>query len=198
MCQCQATCSASKDSIECWNCGKRGHLSRNCWSKNDNKGKGKHKKVATDAHNLDSKKPEEGTTNQKKKLVDFTCVPSMQLTKCESLNGSILELTQVQERRLEPRMSHAGRRSLVKVISFSAQQLESLSSLTNNSTLRVVTIGERISEFVVFKHRCANHCCLLVSTRRRVESQSCKVTKVTCFTKVRLLRRRSMRGSRRS
>ena len=48
--------------------------------------------------------------NQRKetklKLVDFTCVPSMQLTKCESLIGSRLELTQVQERRLGPRMSH--------------------------------------------------------------------------------------------
>ena len=51
----------NKDSIECWNCGKRGHYSKDCWSKkNTNKGgsKGKHKsKNATDAHNLDSTKP---------------------------------------------------------------------------------------------------------------------------------------------
>ena len=51
----------NKDSIECWNCGKRGHYSKNCWSKKDaNKGgsKGKHRtKNATDAHNLDSTKP---------------------------------------------------------------------------------------------------------------------------------------------
>ena len=49
------------DSIECWNCGKRGHYSKDCWSKkNANKdgSKGKHKsKNATDAHNLDSTKP---------------------------------------------------------------------------------------------------------------------------------------------
>ena len=48
----------NKDSIECWNCGKR--YSKDCWSKKDNKGgsKGKHKaKNATDAHNLDSTKP---------------------------------------------------------------------------------------------------------------------------------------------
>ena len=48
----------NKDSIECWNCGKRGHCSKDCWSKkNTNKGgsKGKHKsKNATDAHNIDS------------------------------------------------------------------------------------------------------------------------------------------------
>ena len=45
----------NKDSIEWWNCGKRGHSSNDCWSKKDNKGgsKGKHKaKNATDAHNL--------------------------------------------------------------------------------------------------------------------------------------------------
>ena len=35
----------NKDAIECWNCGKRGHCSKDCWSKkNTNKGgsKGKH------------------------------------------------------------------------------------------------------------------------------------------------------------
>ena len=38
---------------------------------------------------------------------------------------------------------------------------------------------------------------LLESTRRWVELQSCMVTKVTCSTEVRMLRRTSMRGSRR-
>ena len=51
----------NKDSIECWNCGMRGHYSKDCWSKkNTNKGgsKGKHKSNnATDAHNLDWTKP---------------------------------------------------------------------------------------------------------------------------------------------
>ena len=50
----------NKDSIECWNCGKRGHFSKDCWSKkNTNKGgsKGKHNSEnAMDAHNLDSTK----------------------------------------------------------------------------------------------------------------------------------------------
>ena len=51
----------NKDSIECWNCGKRGHYSKDCWSKkktNKGESKGKHKsKNATDADNLDSPKP---------------------------------------------------------------------------------------------------------------------------------------------
>ena len=50
-----------KESVGCWNCGKRGHYSKDCWSKkNTNEGgsKGKHKfKNASDAHNLDSTKP---------------------------------------------------------------------------------------------------------------------------------------------
>ena len=35
----------SKDPVECWNCGKRGHYSKDCWSKKNTKGcsKGKHK-----------------------------------------------------------------------------------------------------------------------------------------------------------
>ena len=48
----------NKDSVECWNCGKRGHYSKDCWSKkNTNKGgsKGRHKPKNADTHNLDSK-----------------------------------------------------------------------------------------------------------------------------------------------
>ena len=46
-----------KDSFEFWNCGKRGHYSKDCWNKKNTKGgsKGKHKPKNADAHNLDSK-----------------------------------------------------------------------------------------------------------------------------------------------
>ena len=47
----------TKDSVECWNCGKRGHYSKDCWFKKNTKGgsKGKHKPKNADAHNFDSK-----------------------------------------------------------------------------------------------------------------------------------------------
>ena len=62
----------------------------------------------------------------------------------------------------------------------------------------VATIGDPISEFELFKHPCANNCCLLEKTRRWVESLCCMVTKVTCPTKVRMMQRRLMLGSRSS
>ena len=87
--------------------------------------------------------------NQMSKLADSTCVHSMlTLRKCESLSGSRLELTQAQERRRGSSTSHVGRHVLVKVILFSAQQLENLSCLANNCASMVVTIGEQISEFL--------------------------------------------------
>ena len=46
----------NKDSIECWNCGKRGHYSKDCWSKKNTTENHKSEN-ATDAHNLDSTKP---------------------------------------------------------------------------------------------------------------------------------------------
>ena len=42
-----------KDSVECWNCGKRGHNSKDCWSKKNTRGE--HKPKNADAHNLDLK-----------------------------------------------------------------------------------------------------------------------------------------------
>ena len=162
----------NNDSIECWNCGKRGHYLKDCWSKkNTNKGgtKGKRKsKNATDAHNLDSTKPARWI------------ISTLTLLKCRGLNGSRLESTQVQERRHGPRVSHTGRSFLSMSTSLSAQRLERLSNLVRDCTWKVATIGESISVFGVFKRRCVNYCCL---SRRWVESLSSMVTKVTCFTK---------------
>ena len=115
------------------------------------------------------------------------------LRRCEDPNGSRSESTQVQERRHGLRASRTERRFLVTVISLSARQLENLSEVASECKLRVVTIGDPISKFEVFKHRC-----LWENTRQRVESLCCIVTKVTCSTKVRMSQRRCMLGSRRS
>ena len=128
---------------------------------------------------------------------DMSCLDGVMHFNSRGLNGSRLarlESTQVQERRHGPRVSHTGRSFLAMLTSLSAQQLESLSSLVSDCTLKVATIGESISMFEVFKRRCANHCCLLEGTRRWVELLSCMVTKVTCSTKVRMLRRKWMHG----
>ena len=47
-----------------------------------------------------------------------------------------------------------------------------------------------ISEFDGSKRLCANHCCLMEIRRRWVELQSRLVTKVTCSTRTRMLRRK--------
>ena len=83
------------------------------------------------------------------------------LWKCESLTGSRLGLTQVQEREHGARAPHDGKRTLGDVdLTLSAQSLEKLSSRAKDCTLKVATIGESISEVEVGKRPCANHCLL--------------------------------------
>ena len=85
-------------------------------------------------------------------------------------------------------VSRMERRFLVTVISLSAQRLENSSTVANECKLRFATTGNEFqSSSEMFKHRCANHCCLLESTQRWVESLCCMVTQVTCFTKLRML-----------
>ena len=121
------------------------------------------------------------------------------LLKRESLkwNKVGVDLTRVQERRHGTRTPHTGSGFLVMWISLSAQPLENLLSRASDCAMKVATLGESISEFEVSKRLCANHCCLLESTRRCVELQSCKVTKGTCPTRARMLRGKFDHGSRR-
>ena len=106
--------------------------------------------------------------------------------------GSRLALTLVQERRHGPRVSRSGKRFLVTVISLSAQQLENSSSPAGDCASQVATI-----EFEVFKLRFASRCCLLESTPSMGGVSILYGDKVICSTKVRMLRRKSMRGSKR-
>ena len=144
-----------KGSVECWNCGKRGHYSKDCWSKKNTKGgsKGKHKPKNADAHNLDSKPSidEPEVEIDEFSMTYLNVMDFKSLRRCEGLDGSRLELTQVQERRHGLRVSRTERRFLVTVISLSAQRLENLSKVASECKLWVATIGDRISEFEVFK-----------------------------------------------
>ena len=102
----------SKDSVECWNCGKRGHCSKDCWSKKDNNKSGSKGNTNPSMQRMLTilTQRNQQMLNQKLKLVDSTCVTSMpMLLKCESFNGSKLEPTQVQERRHGLRVSRTGR-----------------------------------------------------------------------------------------
>ena len=79
----------SKDSVEWWNCGKRGHYSKHCWSKK-NTGKGgskrKHKPNNADAHNLDSKPSNEPEAEIDELSMTYLNVDALQ--ESEKVRGS--------------------------------------------------------------------------------------------------------------
>ena len=84
----------NKDSVECWNCGKRGHYSKDCWSKKNTNGggsKGKHKPQNADAHNLDSKPPNDE--------------PEVEIDK---FNMSYLDVDALQQQQESERMRGSG------------------------------------------------------------------------------------------
>ena len=164
--------------------------------------RGKHKPKNADAHNLGSKpsivEPEVEIDEFNMGYLDVDALQQ----ESEKMRGSewikIGVDTGAGKTAWPQSITRTERRFLVTTISLSAQQLENLSKVASECLLWVATIGDRISEFEVFKHRCANRCCLLENARRWVESLCCMVTKVTCSTKVRMLQRKLMLGSRRS
>ena len=182
----------NKDSIECWNCGKRGLYSKDCWSKkNTNKGgsKGKHEPKNPDAHNLDSKP----SIAEPEVEIDEFSMTYLNVDALQEMRGSEWIKIGVD--------TGAGKTAWPQSITYGTTipgdsdltfrtATGEMSKVATECMLWVATIGDPISEFEVFKHRCANHCCLL--------EMCCMVTKVTCSTKVRMLQRKLMLGSRRS
>ena len=160
----------SRDSMVCWNCGKRGHPSKDCWSKNDNKGKEKHKKVATDAHNLDSKKPEDSNEPE----VEIGGFHMFSLDAADEIRVS--EWVKIGVDTGAGKTAWPQNVTCGKTIPGESDVVFRTATgelVKSNKQLYVDGCDdwEPVLEFEVFKHRCANRCCLLVSTRRRVESQ---------------------------
>ena len=139
--------------------------------------KGKHKsKNATDSHNLDSTKPAnvEPEVEIGEFDVGYLDVDTVEVQRSEWIKIGVG--TGARKTSWSQSVTY-GRSFLAMLTSLSAQQLENLSILVSDCTLKVATIGESIYEFEVFKRRCASHCCLLENTRRWVESLSCMVRK---------------------
>ena len=198
----------NKDSIECWNCGKRGDYSKHCWSKKNTKGgsKGKHKPKNADAHNLDSTKPANSEPEVEIDEFSMTYLNVDALQESEMVRGSEWIKIGVDTgagKTAWPQSVTYGKKLPGHVdLTFRTATGELVKSgerlyVEGCDDLKVATIGESISELEVFKRRCVNHCCLLENTRRRVESLSCMVTKVTRSTRVRMSRGKAMHRSRR-
>ena len=190
----------TRDSVECWNCGKRGHYSKDCWSKKNTKGglEGKHKaKNATDAHSLDSTKP---ANDEPEVEIGGFNMCYLDVHSVEVRGSECIEIgvdTGAGKTAWPQGVTHGKTIPGDSDLTFQTQQLENLSRVASECKLWVATIGDPISEFEENKRRSVNHCCLWENTRRWVESRSCMVTKVTCSTKVRMLRKKWMLGSRR-
>ena len=154
----------NKDSVECWNCGQRGHYSIYGWSKKNTKGgsKGKHKPKNADAHNLDSKPS--STEPQVEIEFSMTYFNVDALQESEKMRGSEWIKIGVD--------TGAGKTAWPQSITYGTMILGDSDLAFRTATgelvkggkrckLWVVTIGDPISEFEVFKDRCASHCCLL-------------------------------------
>ena len=172
------------------------------WSKKNTKGgsKGKHKpKNATDAHNLDSK-PSIAEPEVEIDEFSITYLNVDAVQESEKVRGSEWIKIGVD--------TGAGKTAWPQSITYGTMIAGDGDLTFRTATGELVKGGKRM-QIVGCDWRSnrrirgvqapvANHCCLLENIRRRVESLCCMVTKVTCSTKVRMLQRKLMLGSRRS
>ena len=142
-------------------------IRKNCWGKKNTKGgsKGKHKPKNADAHNLDSK--------------PSIAEPEVEIDEVSMTHLNVDALQEFEKMRERVKIgvdTGAGKTAWPQSITYGTTMrgdsdltfratTGELVKVTNECKLRVVMIGDRISEFEVFKDPCANHCCLMESTQ---------------------------------
>ena len=136
----------SKDSVEWWNCGKRGHYSKVCWSKKNIKGgsKGKHKSKNADAHNLDSK-PSIAESEIEIDEFSMTYLNVGALQESEKMRGSEwikIGVDTGARKTAWPQSITYGTKIPGDSDPLSTQRLENLSKVANECKLRVATFGD--------------------------------------------------------
>ena len=191
----------NKDSIDCWNCGKRGHSSKDCWFKKNTKGGSKGKPKNADAPNLDSK-PSIAEPEVEIDEFSMTYLNVDALQESEKVRGSEwIKMgvdTGARKTAWPQSITYGTMIPGDSDLTFRTATGELVKGWQANARRRLRRLEIQSQDSRCSSTGVQNHCCLLENTRQRVELLCCMVTKVTCSTKVRILQRKWMLESRRS